>query len=178
MRLVLVCSTLLLSAAAVSAQTASPTVKGTSPRIVILQAPQSFSCPLGFTADRLPGGRIEQVSPDASRPTLSFNVAVRSLNDRGIREATLIMHGIAGAQVIPAVGGDNADASESFALTPSKPEAHLIRAVVSPGKLTGVQWLELVDVTYADGSHWHQSSNSVCRIVPNNLLLVGATAQR
>ncbi len=45
---------------------------------------------------------------------------------------------------------------------------------VNAGQLTSVQWLNVVELRYADGSQWHASGGQQCRVEPNPLLRVAS----
>ena len=144
---------------------------------VVLQ-PAAQSCPVGFTARHAEAGTMVQVRPGSKAPQPGYRLTFTPAVSRSLTQAKVTLHGISGAHVISAGAKDNNDsageAAESFTVAPSSGANHLFHATVYAEKLTGVQWVELNEVTYADGSQWHESAGSLCRVAPNGFMLVAA----
>jgi hypothetical protein len=171
MRILLAIIALLLAPAALTAQ-------ATPAKVSVLQASDSQNCPVGIQAQHTPQGAVQQVSPSAAHYQLGYNISLRAFDSRLIRQARITLRGLAGAQVLPAAHRDNkANATESFTITPGASPKPTFQSVVYTQKLTGVLWIEVDQVNYADGTEWHQAPGSVCRVAPNGYFLVNATAQ-
>jgi hypothetical protein len=171
MRTLLAVTALLLAPSALLAQTASATI--------VLQSSGAQNCPVGIQAQHTPQGAVEQVGRSAERHQLGYNISLRAFDSRLIRQARITLRGIAGAQVLPAGASSesNANATESFTLTPGATPKATLQSVVYAEKLTGVRWVEVDELTYADGTQWRQTQGSVCRVAPNGFLLVNSGAQ-
>ena len=85
----------------------------------------------------------------------------------------MILHELSGAQVTPAFQHEASESSESFSISPSVGANDRFSSVVYTEKLTGVTWVELKELTYANGTVWHDSANATCRVAPNGYMLVG-----
>jgi len=109
----------------------------------------------------------------------SYNINVSAFDGRLIRKARVTLHGFIGAHFLPAAskGDPTTDATETFTLTPGKTPKPKFQSVVYAKKLTGVSWIQVDAVTYADGKKWHQTNGSVCRVTPNGFLPVNLTTK-
>ena len=171
MRTLLAIIALFLASSALPAQTAPSNV-------IVLQSPSPSNCPVGVEAQHTQQGVVQQVSPNANHSQLSYDIRLSAFNGRLIRQARITLRGIEGAHVLPAASGeDQADVTESFTITPGDSPKPRFQSVVYAEKLTGVRWIDVDEVTYADGTVWHQTHGSVCRVAPNGFFLVNATAK-
>ena len=156
------------------AQSAAPT------SAVVLQAPQSQDCPVGLSARHANQGAVVNVSPRSSPQEQGYHVTFAPLQDHGIAQAKITLHGMSGAQLLPVGSHGDAglkpdtpkDITESFTVAPAAGAKHLFHSTVYTEKLTAVQWIELNEVKYTDGTTWHESVGSVCRVAPNGFMLV------
>jgi hypothetical protein len=134
-------------------------------------------CPVGILAQHSPQATVEQIRTSTAHQ-LAYNITLRALDTRLITQARITLLGLSGPQVLPV--GQNAtsspNATETFTLTPGATAKPSFDSVVYAHKLTGVRFIQLDDVTYADGTQWHQTSGRTCRVAPNGLLLINATA--
>ena len=170
MRTLLSLTALLLAPWILLAQTPSTNV-------LALQSGNLQNCPVGIQVQHTPQGAVQQVGRTAERHQLGYSISLSALDSRLIRHARITLRGIAGAQVVPAASNEsNANATESFTLTPGAAARPTLQSVVYTKRLTGVRWVEVNEVTYADGTQWRQTQGSVCRIAPNRFLLIN-TAQ-
>ncbi len=149
----------------------------TSPASVVLQnvAHQIQGCPVGLDARHADVGRLLSVKPSAHPPRQSYRLTLTPRGDRTIAQARVTLHGMSGAHVIPAAGEAHPaepSSAESFNLAPSSGAHKLFHSTVFTEKLTGVQWVELNELTYADGSVWHESTAHPCRVAPDGFMLV------
>jgi hypothetical protein len=134
-------------------------------------------CPVGIIAQHSPLGAVEQVRSSADHQ-LAYNITLRALDTRLITQARITLLGLSGPQVLLIAQNNNSspNATETFTLTPGATAKPSFDTVVYAHKLTGVRFIQLDDVTYADGTQWHQTSGHSCRVAPNNLLLVNSAA--
>lgn len=144
--------------------------------VVVLQAPAGEGCPVGFSARHADQGATVKVSPQEKRPRQGYELHFVPDGQHGIAQARVTLHGLSGAQVIPAgqTAKASPDASETFNLSPTSGGNHLFRSTVYTEKLTGVLWVELNELTYADGTTWHEAESDSCRVTPNGFLLVNS----
>ena len=170
--LALLASTAL--AAPVIAQTSAAT------QTANLTAVYGTNCPVNVQATRGSAGLVATSQPNATEHAKPIHDPQRALHlfflpgtGHAVAEANLTLHGLAGAQYFPATS-NSAHPTETFAIAPTAAQNHMLAAMVYAQKLTGVQWIELTDLTFADGTAWHSSANSTCRITPNNFRLVAS----
>lgn len=165
-------SVLLLAALAstlsLSAQTAP------SAPALLLRPQVTAGCPVGLVARHAADGGFVQVSPGTRHPHQSYSITLTPQSARGIAQARITLGGMSGAHVLPAGSPAGRDATESFNLTPSADDRHFT-SVIYVRTLTGVQWVELNEITWADGTQWHASPDAPCRIVPDGFMLIEAS---
>ena len=141
-----------------------------------LEASDTQSCPVGVIARHTPQGAVEQVRDTSEHHKLAYNIAIRTLDTRLITQARITLLGLNGPQITPVAQSPSANATETFTLTPGASPRPSFNSVVYTQNLTGVRFIQVDEITYADGTHWHQTANHICRVIPNGLLLVNATA--
>jgi hypothetical protein len=170
LRVVAGCASLMLLFALPGASAGQTKAAGA----VVLEASHAEGCPVGFSARHANQGATVKVSPQEKSRRQGYELNFVPDGQHGIAEARVTLHGLSGARVIPA--GETApagsEASETFHLSPASGGNHLFRSTVYTEKLTGVLWVELNELTYADGTTWHESERGSCRITPNGFLLV------
>ena len=162
----------LLLAALASTITLSAQTAPSAP--VLLVRPQiSAGCPVGLVARHAADGGFVQVSPGTKQPHQSYSITLTPQNARGIAQARITLGGMSGAHVLPAGPHPGRDATESFNITPSADDHHFT-SIIYVHTLTGVQWVELNEITWADGTRWHASPAEPCRITPDGFMLIEA----
>ena len=164
-------SPLLVSFALIASASAQTT--GKSPAVV-LQAPPSQGCPVSFEARRANSGALINVSPSEKHRGQGYLLSFLPQGGQGIAQARITLHGLSGAGVIPAGEKAGADATKSFNVSPSAGANRYFHSMVYTGRLTGVQWVELNEITYADGTEWQESADATCRVAPNGFMLVAS----
>lgn len=133
------------------------------------------NCPVELAARRAPEGGLMQTRPEDGRPHLRLHLSFKAANPQGIAQADLVVHGMAGTQVMPAGGGSARHAQETFHISPSAGADHRFTSTVYLQRLTGVDYVELTEITFADGTQWHSSAASACRVAPNGFKLVASS---
>ena len=169
----------VLCAQTVVVSPAQATARGTSG--VVLESPASGNCPVGFAASRVTDVAMRRTANPKDSETQKWSrsepLALRLIfspkADSTIAQARVILHGLSGAQVVPASQHEASESSESFAVSPSAGAHDRFSSVVYTEKLTGVTWVELKELAYANGTVWHESANATCRVAPNGYMLVG-----
>ena len=172
MRKLLILATALSGSITLLAQREAPTAKPAT--TTLLNLVPSNGCPVQLTAHRLPEAGLVAVSPrpEGKRPgPLSRSQPLRLTfwpgNARAITQADITLHGMSGSAVVPAGGNGRANATENLSITPTPEPNHLLIAVVYVKRLTVVQWVELNELRFADGTEWHASADAVCRVAPS-----------
>lgn len=148
--------------------------------VVQVQKPAPGGCPVDFSVRHANQGETIQVSPGRSKPQQAYRLRFQPLAGHGIVQAKVTLHGLSGAQIIP-VGkpgsADDAshpapDATETLNTSPSAAGHHLFQSTIYTEKLTGVQWVELNQLTWTDGAVWQEAAPGACRVVPDGFMLV------
>ena len=134
----------------------------------------SGDCPIGVNATRNPGGGLVQTKPSAPVRGQALQLSFTPIQHEGIVQVELDVHGMTGAHVIPAGQHSVAEATEAFTVSPAAGEDHHFTSVIYMRKLTGIDFVEIHDVTYGNGTHWHSSPTSTCRVAPNGFRLVAS----
>lgn len=130
------------------------------------------NCPVGLTARHASVGAVRQVKGAPKPVYRGFELSFRPRDGRAIAGARVTLFGMSGAHVIPAGEQLKAQRSESFTISPEAEGKKLFQSVVYAEKLTAVQWVQLDELTYADGTAWHPLADAPCRITPNGFMLV------
>lgn len=178
MRTVALFAALALSSAGIAQTPTPPKVTFVpGPNIVLradalVQQDGSLNCPVQLSARHSRGTGMVEVSPRSEPHRQGYSIDFKPLGWRSVEEAKVTLHGMSGAQVVPVKGHAKSDATETVTVSPSTQPNHLFQSVVYLHKLTGVQWIEINELTFADGTTWHESADSICRVVPNGFMLV------
>lgn len=145
-----------------------------APSIVLVAPAYGQNCPVGLRARRLPGGGLSEVNtaPATHRPALHLTFA--ATDRHAVVQADVILHGNAGQGFVPANEATAGHQTEVFTVTLSSGANQASSSVLYPKTLTAVDLVELKELTFADGSRWHASANSTCRVVPDNFRLVAS----
>ena len=160
---------LMMASVGVLAQANAP-IKPT----VFTGVPVSTGCPVGFSAEGQAAGVVryakgEQAQTHGQGLELRFD----PINDpRKIVKVNITVHGVDGsARVIPVGGKSSDDVAELFELTAAGDNS-LRHSNVWTQRMSVIQWVDLTEVAYADGSVWLASASGRCRIEPSGFLLV------
>ena len=172
--------TFVAASLAASAGVAStPASVQRTPATVVLQAANPAGCPVGFGARHAGQGGLVNVGPASARHReQGYRITFAPGQGRPIAQARITLRGVSGPHVMAAgeAPASGADAAQSFNVVPSSGSKGLLHSTVFTDKLTGVQWVELNDLTYADGTSWHATAATPCRIAPDGYMLVTAVA--
>jgi hypothetical protein len=165
----LVLSALLLGSASLLAQS-------NSSQIVLVAPPAGANCPVALTAKHSPQGATVQIHSGAKHAEPGYTLTFTPLNAHSITQVKLTLHGLDGAQMVPAANLTTGNTTEDLTISPTTTDHHRFESIVYAQKLTGVQLIELDEVTWADGTHWQKSANSTCLVTPEHLLLINGAA--
>ena len=161
----LILHTLFLAAAPLLAQS-------TTSSVVLVTPPGGQNCPVGLTARYSAQGTVKETGKAPSHSNLGYTVTF--LPGHSLKQAKLTLHGLDGVTFMPANDHSTSNASEDLTVAPSAIGNGQFESVVYAEKLTGVRWIELTDITYADGTRWQKSDKSTCVVVPSGLRLVAS----
>jgi hypothetical protein len=139
---------------------------------------QAETCPVDFAAN-VSGRAIARSVSDAGKgggQLLEINF--HPLRSADIVGATIAVHGMAsGKRLLPVKDGAEESDVQIFQLSKSSGERRLFQSEVWVTKVAAVEWSEITELRYADGSVWQALKDSPCRARPSLLKLVNATAQ-
>jgi hypothetical protein len=139
---------------------------------------KSVGCPIGFGA-QVNARAIAQTAEDQKKigdaPLLELTFGQRDTPK--IVSASVTVHGLSSShRFLPVDQGSDENATESFELGQGHGATGLTHTAVWVRKMLFVNWAEVTELKYADGSTWHASSDSQCRVVPSKLRLIDAVA--
>jgi hypothetical protein len=134
-------------------------------------------CPVGFFASRQATGQIMSAG-DAKQagPAQGLHLMLNHLAAPAIEsiEITVYGYGISSkARALPA-HEPSPDVSKTFELRRSAGSNSLSDADVWMHNVGSLSSVDLISITYADGTTWHANENLKCRAIPSNFLLVGS----
>lgn len=145
---------------------------------VFLPAGSFGNCPVSLEARHANQGALMAVGRGSDEARQGYSLTFSPSDARPVAQARIILHGWSGTHLQPAADKTSSEANvgstEIFTLSPLLTSNNRFLSTVYIHKLTGVQWIELNEVTYTDGTHWHESDAGACGIVPNGFLLVAA----
>jgi hypothetical protein len=136
--------------------------------------PANSECPVGFFASRQATGQIMSAG-DAKQagPAQGLHLMLNHLTEPAIESIEITVYGVSSkARVLPA-GPTPEDVSKTFELRRSAGSTSLSDADVWMHNVGSLSSVDLISITYADGTTWHATENLKCRAIPSNFLLVG-----
>ncbi len=137
------------------------------------------SCPVGFAARRQSPTEVVAIDHDARhRSGQGVHLSLQH-PDTDIRSAEVVVHAASNkTRYLPLQAGDiRPDLSKDFHLSASG--AGGLRSsdlwLDNAGSITSV---DLVSITYADGTTWNPDPSAICRAIPNGFMPVDLTSSR
>ena len=158
-------SALVLATAHLFAQSAG------SGSALMLAQPGSQNCPVTLHADRVPGSVLSRAEKGEQPDGKPLHIAFKPNEAHGITDAELILHGTSGNRLRPTGSGRPAS-EEAFSVSLRPASDGRFDTVVYVRELTAVDYLELKSIHFANGTTWHASATSSCRIAPDGFMLV------
>jgi hypothetical protein len=157
----------------------NPPASGKAADSVVLYADRldNSGCPVGFFASRQATGQIMSAG-DAKQagPAQGLHLMLNHLTAPAIEsiEITVYGYGISSkARALPA-HEPSPDVSKTFELRRSAGSISLSEADVWMHNVGSLSSVDLISITYADGTTWHATENLKCRAIPSGFLLVGS----
>ncbi|HTF68029.1 MAG TPA: hypothetical protein VK638_35650 [Edaphobacter sp.] len=150
--------------------------------VALCQQPQSSypsSCPAGFTV-RVDGRAIAHSASDLGKSGNGALLDVRFITTRASRliAAAITVHGsLPTSRYQPVHGQDGSDGETSQRLTLNAGKDEALTSSTVATKFPMVNWVELNELRYEDGSVWQSTARNQCKITPSKLLLIDAVAQ-
>jgi hypothetical protein len=157
----------------------NPPASGKAADSVVLYANRqdNSGCPVGFSASRKATGQIMSRANDAKQAgpaSQGLHLMLDHLTAPAIESIEITVYGVSSkARVLPA-GPALEDISKAFELRRSAGSNSLSDADVWMHNVGSLSSVDLISITYADGTTWHATENLKCRSVPSNFLLVGS----
>ena len=141
---------------------------------VLAGSPDSAGCPVGFSAERRATTEVRYAKDGKQIRGQGLELKFDSQADpKKILKANVTVRGVTGAaRVMPAGSASSDDVSEIFQLGVAAGEDSLRHSSIWTQRVATVRWVDLTEVSYADGSVWHASQGTRCRVEPNGFLLV------
>jgi hypothetical protein len=182
----LVVAVAALAASLGSAQTAKTRIQ------TVIIAPSQVSCPVGIQAQHAPGftaqvpaGKSGSESDAAHRgtgePLQHLQLTLNNPKRAAISEVRIRVRGWrAKGRTVPAqtAGADYTDASRMFDLKVDIVAHGTAKKDVWVHGMTAVNSIELIGVSYDDGSSWEPASLQVCSIMPDPAMLISQKSQK
>ncbi len=144
-----------------------------------LVAVGSQNCPVAASAERgAPGLVVQTRKADTATAQTKLFLHIMSSDNKRLADVTVVLHG-SDAQPRTELAGSasGSNLTEEFHLS-GVPDHDLYNASVSPVRVANVRWVSITSIRFADGTVWHPSSNSYCRIQPNGFLRVTANGAK
>lgn len=168
MRSSLIVSILFLAASALSAQ-------GTKSATLVMQGSTDIairpygSCPIAFSGDLNSPSTTELLTKDApakdKRPHLQLSFDGSKATAKLLKVHVTVYGSPKGPHVMLVNYDKDNSISENFDLTAhAKIAATAFHSDVYPETMGIAQWAEINQIDYADGSAWHSSSTSTCKV--------------
>jgi hypothetical protein len=154
--------------------------KAASTAVIFSRARQAAGCPLGIDVHLSSPAvlsRAEKQHPTPG-PVQYINVDLSNAEPTEVISFDARVQGISAAPRFVPLSEFTVPKSNSL---PEPIPFHSDRALPMGGKLsllwtlantTGVEWVQLDRITYADGSSWHRQQSDVCKVEPNGFMLV------
>lgn len=168
----------IASIAQTAPQTRSQNISRDQAWRLVVEAPGgSRACPVDLRAQRVGAGNVMQVNGD--RPNgLAQRLRLMIVGPESARivAAKVTVRGFSRkGRMLQTLTTDDSSADASRTLEVNFPSGHEAgSAFLWASGLTAVQAIDLISLTYTDGSIWNIADGSVCRIVPDPVMLIAA----
>jgi hypothetical protein len=136
--------------------------------------PSNSGCPVGFFASRQATGQIMSAGEaKQAGPAQGLHLTLNHLAAPAIDRIEITVYGVSSkARVLPA-GPIPEDVSKTFELRRESGSNTLTEADVWMHNVGSLSSVDLIAITYADGTTWHATENLKCRAIPSGFLRVG-----
>ena len=153
-----------------------------SPSLPPLAATSSYgSCPVELTAEQAHDGGLALAhnNSSGSHSDQVLDLSIRHTGLSRILGAQIEVHGTSPRGRVVALhttgaANDIADAVRPLQVEASIPANQQRTHRLSLRDLTSVLWIDVVELTYADGSTWHAGQGRTCRVEPSLVVRVAS----
>lgn len=164
-------SVLLLLVATVTLAQAS---NNSSVILTIPSANASDGCPVGFVASRQADFQT-MLASDRSQPgpAQGLHLMLSHLNAPAIQRVEVTVYGTSPKlRALPTYASSSDTVSKTFELQRQAGSNSLTEGDVWMHNVGSLSRVDLISITYADGSTWHATDSLKCRAIPSNFVLV------
>jgi len=137
------------------------------------------TCPIVMGADqgvwnrtvRVREGNKDRIAPPFGQ---KISLTLKDSQTKRILTATVRVDGLTGKDQVLQTGGKtlNADGTRKLTVKFVPQDDGAVSADLSLPGFTSVTSVELLEVSYADGSTWKVSASDLCRVQPNPMMLI------
>ena len=138
--------------------------------------PDNLGCPVGFSASRQADLQT-MLANDRSQagPAQGLHLTLARLNTPTIQSVEVTVYATSPKlRALPVDALSSDTISKTFELQRKAGSNSLTDADVWMHNVGSVSSVDLISITYTDGSTWHATESLRCRAVPSNFLLVGS----
>ncbi len=159
-----------------------PAAHAQRPAIAFPLPPQPASCPVDlFIQQRSPTETVRTGNQTPELPAQHLQISLKPHPYVGtIDSVDISVRGVGSKrQTLPLALPDRSrpdDLQQTFHLRRTDVDPTLTRSDIRIPGINAVRWIELLSVTYTDGTVWRPATNLPCRTEPNRLLLVAGPA--
>lgn len=147
------------------------------PLSTIFQIPaESNGCPVGLSAERRSDTMIVRTGDTRlGEPAHGLRITFNRREGPQIESAEIMVYGMTSKlRALPASTSSSDEVSKTFQLRRIQGSEGLQEASIWMHKVGSLTRVELISITYADGTTWNQSKSSQCQAVPNALMLISS----
>ena len=156
-----------------------PAAVAQQPATAYILPAQPISCPVDLWIQQRSAAevvRADDKTPEVPAQHLEISVRPHPYVEP-IDSITIVVRGVGSQrQTLPlgALPGSarSDDLQQTFHLRRTADDPMFTRSGIRVPQMNAVRWVELLSVTYTDGTTWHPTAHLPCRTEPNRLLLV------
>jgi hypothetical protein len=144
--------------------------------IFYAQSPDNLGCPIGFFASRQ-GTPQTAFARDRGQagPAQGLHLTLNHRKAPAIESIEVKVYGTSPkTHFLPAGSRSPDTVSKTFELYRLPGSDSLSEADVWMHKTGSLRWVDLISITYANGTTWQVAGDFRCRAVPSNFVLVGS----
>jgi hypothetical protein len=137
-------------------------------------AETASGCPVSLSAERRSDMMMLRTGDSRLKNSAQgLRITFNHRDEPQIESAEITVYGLTSKlRVLPASTSSSDEVSKTFELRRTKGSEGLQEASVWMHKVGSLTRVELISITYADGTTWRKSQSSQCQAVPSALLLI------
>jgi hypothetical protein len=135
------------------------------------------NCEVPMQVQQAPGGTNMEVFGRSGGVAQRVRLTLTSLKPAQIAGARVTVHGLPPAGRLlrsKSAPGTSSEIAKTLEVNFSSGDGHASSTDLTVPGFTSVSRIDLVSVTYADGSTWNTSANHTCHAVPDRLMLLSS----